>query len=89
MTDNISREELKAKIDRGDEFVLVDALSAKHYESSHSPGAINLPYEFVDEAESLLPDKEADISFPKRKSRELEVPPFLTGEGTELELTRV
>ena len=25
MTDNISREELKAKIDRGDEFVLVDA----------------------------------------------------------------
>lgn len=61
MTDNISREELKAKIDSGDEFVLVDALSAKHYESSHLPGAINLPYEFVDEAESLLPDKEAEI----------------------------
>ena len=62
MMDNISREELKAKMDRGESFVLVDALSAKHYESSHLPGAINLPYEFVDEAESLLPEKDADIS---------------------------
>lgn len=61
MTDNISRDELKAKMDRGEEFVLVDALSAEHYQSSHLPGAINLPYEFVDEAESLLPDKDAEI----------------------------
>lgn len=59
--DNISREELKAKIDRGESFVLVDALSANHYKSSHLPGAINLPYEFVDEAESLLPKKDAEI----------------------------
>ena len=59
--DNISREELKAKMDRGASFVLVDALSAKHYKSSHLPGAINLPYEFVDEAESLLPDKSTEI----------------------------
>ena len=61
MTDNISRDELKAKMDRGEEFVLVDALSAEHYQSSHLPGAINLSYEFVDEAESLLPDKHAEI----------------------------
>ncbi|MCA1718462.1 MAG: rhodanese-like domain-containing protein [Actinobacteria bacterium] len=61
MAGNITREELKAKMDRGEEFVLVDALSAKHYQSSHLPGAINLPYEFVDEAESLLPDKDAEI----------------------------
>jgi len=61
MMDNISRKELKAKMDRGESFVLVDALSAKHYESSHLPGAINLPYEFVDEAESLLPEKDAEI----------------------------
>ena len=57
----ITREELKAKIDRGDDFVLVEALSRKHYESSHLPGAINLPYEFVDEAERVLPDKDAEI----------------------------
>jgi len=58
---NITREELKAKMDRGEKFVLVDALSQEHYESSHLPGAINLPYEFVDEAERLLPDKNAEI----------------------------
>jgi rhodanese-related sulfurtransferase len=39
----------------------VEALSAKHYESSHLPGAINLPYEFVDEAERMLADKRAEI----------------------------
>lgn len=56
----ISREELKAKMDRGGHFVLVDALGPEHYASSHLPGAINLPYEFVDEAEKVLPDKEAE-----------------------------
>jgi rhodanese-related sulfurtransferase len=58
---NITHEELKAKMDRGEKFVLVDALSAKHYASSHLPGAVNLPYEFVDEAETVLPDKDAEI----------------------------
>ncbi len=61
MAGNITRGELKAKMDRGEEFVLVDALSTEHYGSSHLPGAFNLPYEFVDEAESLLPDKNAEI----------------------------
>ncbi len=32
-----------------------------HYESSHLPGAINLPYEFVDDAEKVLLDKRAEI----------------------------
>jgi rhodanese-related sulfurtransferase len=58
---NITRDELKAKMDRGDDFVLVEALSRKHYQSSHLPGAINLPYEFIDEAEKVLPDKQAQI----------------------------
>jgi len=38
----ISRKELKAKMDRGDDFVLVEELSRLHFESSHLPGAINL-----------------------------------------------
>ena len=42
-------------------------------ESSHLPGAITLPYEFVDEAEEVLPDKNADVSFPKHKSSYLGV----------------
>ena len=57
----ITREELRSKMDRGDDFVLVDALSTTHYASSHLPGAVNLPYEFVDEAEQVLPDKSAEI----------------------------
>ncbi len=61
MVKEISREELKAKMDRGDDFVLVEALSRQHFESSHLPGAINLPYEFVDEAERVLADKRAEI----------------------------
>ena len=61
MVKEISREELKAKMDRGDSFVLVEALSRRHYEMSHLPGAINLPYEFVDEAEKVLPAKGAEI----------------------------
>lgn len=61
MAQYITREELKEKIERGDDFVLVDALSQQHYERSHLPGAINLPYEFVDDAEQKLPDKSAEI----------------------------
>jgi rhodanese-related sulfurtransferase len=61
MARDISRDELKAKIDRGDDFVLVDALSPQHYERSHLPGAVNLPYEFVDDAEKVLVDKSAEI----------------------------
>jgi rhodanese-related sulfurtransferase len=53
--------ELKAKLDRGDDFVLVEALSRPHYESSHLPGAINLPYEFVDDADKVLPNKRTEI----------------------------
>ncbi|HSL00050.1 MAG TPA: rhodanese-like domain-containing protein [Rubrobacteraceae bacterium] len=57
----VTREELWQKMERGDDFVLVDALSTQHYESSHLPGAVNLPLEFVDEAERVLPDKSAEI----------------------------
>jgi len=61
LVQNITREELKAKMDLGESFVLVDALGPDHYASSHLPGAINLPYEFVDEADKVLPDKRAEI----------------------------
>lgn len=61
MVAGITREDLKAKMDRGDDFVLVDALGPDHYASSHLPGAVNLPYEFVDDAEEVLPNKGAEI----------------------------
>ena len=59
---NISRAELKLKIDRSDKFVLVETLPAATYHHAHLPGAINLPPDRITElAPTLLPDKAADI----------------------------
>jgi 3-mercaptopyruvate sulfurtransferase SseA len=62
MVEPISREDLKAKIDQRDDFLLVETLSEEQYRHTHLPGAINLPPDRVRElAPELLPDKEADI----------------------------
>lgn len=62
MVATISRDELKAKLDRGDDFYLVEALPEETYRRSHLPGAINIPTDRVEElAPRLLPDKRADI----------------------------
>lgn len=57
----ISRRELKAKMDRGDEFVLVDTLGEPYYRHSHLPGAINLPLAEIGRAEEVVPDKDTEI----------------------------
>ncbi len=62
MTATIGREELKAKIDRGDDVVLVETLDPEYYEDAHLPGALNLPPDRIGElAPQILPDKDADI----------------------------
>jgi hypothetical protein len=62
MVQTISRDELKAKIDRRERFLLVETLSATTYHHAHLPGAINLPPDQVKAlAAKLLPDKDADI----------------------------
>jgi rhodanese-related sulfurtransferase len=62
MPKTISRGELKQKIDRKDDFLLVETLPATAYHHSHLPGAINLPPDSVTMlASQLLPDKGADI----------------------------
>ncbi len=62
MPETISRHELKLKIDRQDEFLLVETLPETAYHHAHLPGAINLPPERAAElAQTLLPDKHADI----------------------------
>jgi rhodanese-related sulfurtransferase len=62
MTKTISRNELKEKIDRGDSFVLLETLPATAFHHVHLPRAINMPPDQVKElAETLLPDKHADI----------------------------
>jgi rhodanese-related sulfurtransferase len=58
----ISRDELKARLDRGDDFTLVEALPPPAYHDGHIPGAINLPPVQVRElAPKRLPDKTAEI----------------------------
>jgi rhodanese-related sulfurtransferase len=60
--ETISREELKAKMDGGEAFTLVETLQEVAYKHEHLPGAINLPPDRVRElAPNLLPDKGAEI----------------------------
>ena len=62
MLATVSREELKAKMDRGETFTLVETLPEVAYQHAHLPGAINLPPDRVRElAPGLLPDKGAEI----------------------------
>ena len=44
----IERDELHARMERGDELVLVDALGPISYGAAHLPGAINIPPDRVD-----------------------------------------
>jgi rhodanese-related sulfurtransferase len=58
----ISREDLQQKLESGDEFVLVDALSPMSYARSHLPGAINLPPQSVDgRAQRRIPDRGTEV----------------------------
>ncbi len=62
MVPTITLDELKYKLDAGEELTLVEALGPMYYEQAHLPGAINIPHEEVDElAPRLLPDKGAQI----------------------------
>ena len=62
MVTNIGRAELRAKMERGDTFVLLEVLDPKYYRHSHLPGALNLPPGKVAEmASTLLPDKNAEV----------------------------
>ena len=62
MAKTISRDELMEKIDRGDNFLLVETLPATAYHHNHLAGAINLPPESITLlASQILPDKNAEI----------------------------
>lgn len=62
MVQTISRDELKQKLDRGDNFLLAETLAKTAYEHAHLPHAINLPPDQIRElAPTLLPDKNSEI----------------------------
>jgi rhodanese-related sulfurtransferase len=62
MTAIISRDDLREKIERKDDFRLVETLAPASYEHAHLPGAINIPPDRIAElAPQLLPDRSAEI----------------------------
>ena len=62
MTRTITREELKARLDRRDPITLVEILPPPDYRAGHLPGAIYIPPIQVRElAARRLPDPAAEI----------------------------
>ena len=55
----IGREELKEKIERGDDFVLLEVLSEQSYARGHLPGAIR--FSGSSTIPDLLPDKSTQV----------------------------
>jgi rhodanese-related sulfurtransferase len=50
---------LKEKIDRGDDFVLLEVLGEGSYRQGHLPGAVR--YEGREQVEALAPDEGTEI----------------------------
>ena len=62
MIARISRDDLRAIIDRADPFVLLEALPAAYFEDAHLPGAQNMPHDHVDAlAATLIPDRTTTV----------------------------
>ncbi len=62
MTNTITREQIKDKLDKQKNMTLVEALPKKYFETEHLPGAINIPHdEISSKAPNMLPDKDALI----------------------------
>ena len=59
----ITADELLQKLERGDDFILVDALAPMIYAHSHLPGAINVPPSAVDPTRCAkrMPDLDTEI----------------------------
>lgn len=55
----IDREELKQKMDRGDDFLLLEVLGKASYDREHLPGAVR--YEGRDQVEALAPGRGTEI----------------------------
>jgi rhodanese-related sulfurtransferase len=59
----VTADELRQKLERGDDFVLIDALAPMVYAHSHLPGAINMPPSAVDalRCTKRIPDLDTEI----------------------------
>ena len=58
----ITRAEIQATLEAGNDVVIVEALGPMYYDDAHLPGARNLPHDRVDElSATVLPDKNAFV----------------------------
>ncbi len=55
----ITRGDLKAKMERGDEFVLLEVAGEPAYRRAHLPGAIQ--FQDMERIPEILPDKDAFV----------------------------
>ena len=60
MAETISAEELKEKMDDGEDFTLINVLTEESYKNEHIPGSINIPYQDIAKHYKEL-DKDKDI----------------------------
>ena len=62
MVTEITREELRQKLDHPKKTVLLEALSPKEYRQSHLPGALNMPPDQVRHlASDLIPRNDMEV----------------------------
>ncbi len=62
MYDKISAEELKKKMERGEDILVIDVLSEESYRNRHLPGALNIPYkEIARRKDEIDADKEVIV----------------------------
>lgn len=62
MTNTITREQIRERLDNGLPTTLVEALPARYYDQGHLPGAVNVPHDQIKElAPDTLPDKHAFV----------------------------
>lgn len=62
MPRHITRDELWAKIRRGDDFVLLETMAPATYAYGHLPGALNLPPDDVKRrAHELIPSRDTEV----------------------------
>ncbi len=62
MVTDISREELREKLEQREPLVLIEAVSPEDYDRSHIPGAINIPPEKVYTlAPQLICEKDVEV----------------------------
>ncbi len=59
----ITREELKKRMDGGEDFAIVDVLDPKYYKKSHLPDAVNVPVngDFDEKIQQVVPDKNQPV----------------------------